>query len=235
MHDRRKEAIMEVALRHAREMDDLMEGGLGAAREKFKALFRWCPDHIEDEEVRAEWEGREGKRGELPFFSEVFLYTILGKDEARSCLGRLRELGEALGFSSLELHGDLEAKPSKAEDLPTQDDLDALEVVMRDEASFLFQNPAEKIVQIQRAVRLMRDVLGHEPWREGVEYLRLKPGEVAIGDRIAQRGEWVEVHGYADPEDHLPDYVRLRVSEDPDSWPRPFHRNDQLVVQRKKA
>lgn len=33
-----------------------------------------------------------------PFFSETFLYSLLGKDDARTLLGRLREVSEAAGF-----------------------------------------------------------------------------------------------------------------------------------------
>jgi hypothetical protein len=39
---------------------------------------------------------------EVPFFTETYLYTLLGKSDARSLLGRMRVLCEALGFNSTE-------------------------------------------------------------------------------------------------------------------------------------
>lgn len=48
---------------------------------------------ISNEQLQAEREGDE----DAPFFSEAFLYTLIGKDSARSILARLRRLEEALG------------------------------------------------------------------------------------------------------------------------------------------
>lgn len=42
-------------------------------------------------------EGYEKGDGEAPFFSEACLYVLLGKDPARSLLGRMRQLAEAVG------------------------------------------------------------------------------------------------------------------------------------------
>lgn len=36
---------------------------------------------------------------DAPFFSEAYLYTLVGKDMARSILGKLRRLGLTLGVA----------------------------------------------------------------------------------------------------------------------------------------
>ncbi len=41
--------------------------------------------------------------GEAPFFSEAYLYNLVGKEDARTILGRLNRLGEALGMTYGEL------------------------------------------------------------------------------------------------------------------------------------
>jgi len=38
---------------------------------------------------------------DAPFFSEAYLYTLLGKEDARSLLSRMRELAQALGVGAL--------------------------------------------------------------------------------------------------------------------------------------
>lgn len=37
-----------------------------------------------------------------PFFSEAFLYTLLGKEDARTLLGRMRRLAKALAITDRE-------------------------------------------------------------------------------------------------------------------------------------
>lgn len=183
-------------------MSDLMDSGLGAAREKFKELSTFRLEYIENDELRAEWEDICGKKPEdLHFFSEVCLYSLLGKDIARSVLGRMRALGEALGFSDLEQHRDFETSERDKKDLPDQDDLDALECLLRDEAIYLMgSDPEKKILPFMRALGLMREILGAKGFTDGVTYLKLRPEDIRIGDRIADHGRWIEVLGFFDHE-----------------------------------
>jgi len=198
-------------------MSDLMEGGLGAAREKFKDLFLFELEWIENAELEDEWKRRGGKRDDLPFFSECALYSLLGKDNARTVLVKLRALGEALGFSQIEMHGDFKAVDGDRrgpKDYPDQDDLDGLEVILRDDAAWLFHSDAEeKLVPIMRAFGLMREMVGAHPFGDGVEYVRCRPWELKIGDRIAQHGRWVDVLGFFDEDGNpsetpVPDKVK---------------------------
>lgn len=41
--------------------------------------------------------------GQAPFFTEAFLYNLLGKDDARSLLSIVRRLGKSLGVETQEL------------------------------------------------------------------------------------------------------------------------------------
>jgi len=45
---------------------------------------------------------KDDKEGPYPFFSEAYLYPLLGKDDARSVLGRLNRLLEAAGLDPYE-------------------------------------------------------------------------------------------------------------------------------------
>ncbi len=101
-------------------LDKVQEAIQGAIREShaeaveaFRDLVAWTAEAGEsyrEEFLRheREWYGEgvhayeEGDE-KAPFFSETFLYLLLGKEDARSLLGRLNRLGEALGLSDKEL------------------------------------------------------------------------------------------------------------------------------------
>jgi hypothetical protein len=63
-------------------------------REEWRDLIDWVPEanHI------AECEHYEEGDEEAPFLTERYLYNLLGKEDARSLLGRVRRLGHVLGF-----------------------------------------------------------------------------------------------------------------------------------------
>ncbi len=77
----------------------------------FRELAAWKPEDEEDwkrelKRLGKAWYGQDVyEEGDetMPFFSEAFLYLLLGKEDARSLLGRLDRLGEALGLSDKEL------------------------------------------------------------------------------------------------------------------------------------
>ncbi len=195
MHSRRNEAVVDLALRHSREMTSMMEGGIGAAREKFKELYQLKLEWIENDELRKEWEEDIGEESDLPVFSEVALYSLLGKENARTVLAYLKDLGEALGFSRMEMQRRFK-KPEGGDDLPCRDDLDALEAMLRGEAAYMIGNPDEKLPRMMRALELVRTVVGANGFTDGVEYLRLYPKDLRIGDRIVERGKFVDVLGF---------------------------------------
>jgi hypothetical protein len=181
-------------------MGDLLDGGLGAAREKFKTLFTHRLEWIHNEDLDKEWKEITKKSPEdLPFFSEVALYSLLGKDNARTVLGLLRSLGEALGFTSMEMERSFRVDEEKTgKDLPDQDDLDAFEVLLRNEASFLFDGDSDRILPLMRGLGLMRQIVGAKELRDGVEYVRCYPEDLRVGDRIVRRGQMMEILGFLD-------------------------------------
>jgi hypothetical protein len=237
-------------------MSDLLDGGMGAAREKFKKLATMQLEWIENEELAKEWKERGGKQDDLPFFSEMALYSLLGKDNARTVLALLHQLGESLGFSRVEQDREFKKPKRAAKDLPDQDDIDGLECILRDEAIFLLgSEPGKKILPFMRALSLMREIVGAREFRDGVEYLQLHPKDIRIGDRIANHGRWIEVLGFftkkGKPSDKpVPDrltkddkergrtepywgaHVKTRES-DTHGWP--IRTQDRYIVQRKKA
>lgn len=244
-------------------MSDLLDGGMGAAREKFKELATFRLEYIENAELDEEWKEICGKKPEdLHFFSEVCLYSLLGKDIARSMLARMHALGEALGFSRMEQHRDFKTSERDGKDLPNQDDLDALECVLRDEAIFLLgSEPEKKILPFMRALGLMREIIGAKDFTDGVTYHQLHPKDLRVGDRIADHGRWIEVLGFFDKDKNLcdtpvPDKVKendrevynrktekyekqpywgahIKTCED-DVYGWPVRSQDKYVVQRKK-
>lgn len=126
MNTRQKKALLELVARQARELTDIMGAGLGPARERFKKLALWCPEH---------------------------LYNALGKDDAQTCLGLLRELGEALGFSREDIHDGFKSDATRSEHL-TQDDLDAFEVMLQDR-SYQFGSDGANLTRFKRTLRLL--------------------------------------------------------------------------------
>lgn len=203
MNDRRRQAVADLAVRHSREMASLMEGGTGAAREAFKELYEWCPEYIEHEEAAKEWEECNGKRGELPFFSELMTYAVLGKDQARTLRAHLHSLGEALGFTRLEMERGF--KEPETEDLPSQDDLDALEAMLRGNAGYMIDGPEDSLPRMMRALEMVRAVVGADAWGDGVEYVRVHPDGLRVGDKIVHRGRLIPVLGFFDEDKNLSD------------------------------
>jgi hypothetical protein len=71
------------------------KGLLAQATEIVNDLKTWKPEwgipHLKT------LDGYEKGDEDAPFFSEAILYVLLGKDPARSLLGRLRRLAEAVG------------------------------------------------------------------------------------------------------------------------------------------
>ncbi len=66
-------------------------------------LLRWVPDQENWVEVFRYLSRRRGggyTKGDetAPFFSEAFLYNLLGKEDARSLLGRMQTLLSLLGY-----------------------------------------------------------------------------------------------------------------------------------------
>lgn len=194
MHSRRQEAVVDLALRHSREMTSLMEGGPGAAREAFKELYLLKLEWIENDDLRMEWEAT-GEKSDLPIFSEMALYSLLGKENARTVLAYTHSLGEALGFSRMEMHRGFK-EPDGSDDYPDRDALDALEAMLRGDAAYMLDGPEEKLPKMMRALELVRLVVGVGEFGDGVEYLRLYPKDLRIGDRIVENGKFIEVLGF---------------------------------------
>jgi hypothetical protein len=71
---------------------------VAAAREAYLALRVFHVEFVP--EGFAEEPGYEPGDEKAPFFSEAFLYVLLGKEDARSLLGRMRTLRKALGISN---------------------------------------------------------------------------------------------------------------------------------------
>lgn len=70
-------------------------------REALISLIEWIPEFSEPTDF-TEISGYPKEmidRGEMPFLSESFLYIVLGKDDARSLLARVRRVIKAAGYS----------------------------------------------------------------------------------------------------------------------------------------
>lgn len=67
---------------------------LGQAQSALKRLLRWKPEGV-PAAVRKDMKAC-GETAVPPFVSEAFLYPLLGKEDARSLLGELRRLGQAI-------------------------------------------------------------------------------------------------------------------------------------------
>lgn len=69
--------------------------GVGSA---FEELAGWVPEATPAAVLEAYREnGGDPESDPLPFFTEVFLYELLGKEDARALLARVRQIGVALG------------------------------------------------------------------------------------------------------------------------------------------
>ncbi len=253
--------VADLAIRQAAEMTALLEGGDGAARAEFKALATWIPEWA-SEEVMKSYEENGAQKGEVPpFFSEVTLYELLGKDMARSLLGMISSLGKALGFDSrrdLIMEIEKESKEGVARSSPvTHDDLDALEGFMREDASYRYHmrgdEAANSIIRIMKVMPVLRTLVGEEnPFQK---WARVYPKHLKVGDRIIDSGRIITVLGFLDehhkpcdkPEpwgDELPKYQRpdrnepckeygARVIAYPgDKYGWQLESNKEIVIQR---
>ena len=63
--------------------------------EAFTSLAEFIPEStpevVRDDSIASGWEP-----GSVPFFTEGFLYPLMGKDDARSILGRIRSIQRVL-------------------------------------------------------------------------------------------------------------------------------------------
>lgn len=202
MRDDRQRMVVELALKHADEMKAILDTGDGRAREEFRTLMTWIPEYAY-EEVMKSYEQNGAPKGKVPpFFSEVTLYEMLGKDQARSLLGMMRSLGEALGFDrSRDLIEESESESGGADRSSplTQGDVDALEGFMREDASYRLRGggDAEKIIRITKTLPALRAMVGADP---DICWKQLYAKDLQIGDRIFKDGAFLEVHGFLDRE-----------------------------------
>jgi hypothetical protein len=74
-----------------------LPGADNRSLEAFKSLITWEPETLPPYDSTEE----EPIEERVPFLSETFLYAVLGKDDARSFLLRLRRLAKLLGYDWL--------------------------------------------------------------------------------------------------------------------------------------
>lgn len=67
-----------------------------AVRKAYVDLLTYCPGFYPPDTPVSDVD-RDEDWATMPFFSETYLYNLLGKDQARSVLGRIYSLGEAVG------------------------------------------------------------------------------------------------------------------------------------------
>ena len=256
--------VADLAAKQAAEMSALLESGDGSARAAYKDLATWTPEYLPDAVMEA-YHQNGAKKGEVPpFFCEVTLYELLGKDQARTLLALIRNLGTALGFDSRrDLIEESEQESSKGVDRSTpvtHDDLDALEGFMREDASYRFHMTGDKaantIIRIMKVLPLLRALVG-EP-QPNIEWKRIYPKHLKLGDRIIQNGRAVTVFGFLDKDrkpcdgpnpwgKELKSYERPSdarkesckefacsvMTHADDEWGWRLKSNEELVIQRK--
>lgn len=200
MREDRQRMVSELAIQQAAEMSALLDRGDGLAREEFKRLMTWIPECLPESVIKS-YEQNGARKGEVPpFFCEVTLYELLGKDQARTLLSLMNSLGEALGFDGDRdlideaQEGDLPNRKS----LLTHEDIDTLEGFMRHEASYAMgggsASRSEKIIRITKTIPILRDMVD-EP-REDWCWKKIWAPEIRVGDRIFSSGRFIEVHGF---------------------------------------
>ncbi len=87
------------------KLDETLEQ-MAAAREAIKHLYTVKLEGIDlKAHANLAWgpEGYEPEDEEAPFFTEAFLYNLLGKEEARTVLSLVRQVGRALGMDDRDL------------------------------------------------------------------------------------------------------------------------------------
>jgi hypothetical protein len=74
-----------------------------------RKMVRYIPEFIPDV-VRKDMKA-DGIKGQMPFFTEAFLYPLMGKEEARSVLASMRQVCESVGLDmEQELNKAIRAK-----------------------------------------------------------------------------------------------------------------------------
>lgn len=211
MNEQKSRDVADLALEHLREMQELVGDSNAEAKQAFLELYAWIPETALQAVLDA-YHANGAKEGNVPpFFSEVTTYEILGKEEGRTLRALMHNLGEALGFTRMELHQamresddeDESRKMLHKDDPFTADDFDALELMIRREGVHFYDRGGDARVQVQRAlraVRAAREVYAapHDP---GWEYMRVTPKDLRIGDEIVRRGAWNRVLGFFHDED----------------------------------
>lgn len=139
MIERKTEQIAALAIEQLREMQEFLgESNTAEAKKAFLELYAWVPE-CAPQEVLDAYEANGAKKNEVPpFFSEVFTYEILGKDQARTLRALIHNLGEALGITRDEMRKEMsystgdEKHPRTTKETPLgPDDFDALELTIR--------------------------------------------------------------------------------------------------------
>lgn len=88
-----------------RLLADATESGVGdpqRIRDALRDLYTWTPESKPKQFSNRAGTGYRKGDEDAPFFTESFLYVLLGKEDARSLLGRMRVLCEALGLTHEE-------------------------------------------------------------------------------------------------------------------------------------
>jgi len=200
---RKEEQIAALSLEQVREMQELLGDSSVEAKKAFLELYAWIPE-CAPQEVLDSYRANGAKEGKVPpFFSEVFSYEVLGKDQARTLRALIHNLGEALGLTRQEMDKEMsytvgdEERPRVTKETPLgPDDFDALEMMMRENAVHFWTG--RERVELQRALRALnatREVYA-APREEGWEFMQVHPKDLKVGDEIVRRGSWVQVIGF---------------------------------------
>ncbi len=83
-------------------------------KEAIKELLGWTPESSKPSDF-ADFRGwpEEMPENGIPFISESFLYPVLGKDDARSFLLRVRRVIEAIGYDMFTLEVEINQAKNK--------------------------------------------------------------------------------------------------------------------------
>lgn len=71
-------------------------------RQAVKQLVAFTPGFFPRK--RGEYNEKAEDLHKVPFFTEAYLYALMGKEEARTVLSLLRRLGETVGLADLDWH-----------------------------------------------------------------------------------------------------------------------------------
>lgn len=93
---------IDLALRLIADATGSGVGDPQKVKDALRDLFTWTPESKPKQFSNRAGTGYRKGDEDAPFFTESFLYVLLGKEDARSLLGRMRVLCEALGLSREE-------------------------------------------------------------------------------------------------------------------------------------